>query len=335
MVWINRASLTHRVNRTGPIVRISPYEVHISDPDYYNTLYSHRSPRDKYYYYLKPFDFPLSAFGTEDARLHRLRRGAMNPFFSRGKILQNEALIQRLVQKLCDKIKDLGSRGEIVPLSLGFTCLATDLITEFAMDRSYGHLDAADWHPHWGQTLKDASELGTVTRQITWILPILKSFPQSWAEKLNPGLAIFYTLSRRTEERIAEVQRARNLMEKEKQTSPGKYTLIDQVLDSKLVPDEKSPSRLAQEIRSAIGAGTETTSNALTVITYHLLSNPDKLARLRNELQLHCGLDEHTEICKLEQLPYLVSCIHWSANIGGVLLTAVACQSSCVLEGLR
>lgn len=232
----------------------------------------------------------------------------MNPFFSRGKILQSEALVQRLVQKLCDRIEEFGRLGQPAPLSLGFTCLATDMISEFAIDRSYGYLDAPDWHPHWGQTLKDASELGAITRQVTWILPILKSCPQAWAEKFNPGLGLFYTLSRRTEERIMEVQRARNLMEREnKGTSRGKYTLIDQVLDSKLVPDEKSSCRLVEEIRSAIGAGTETTSNALTVITYHLLSNPDKLARLRGELELNCDPEKQTELCKLEQLPYLVS----------------------------
>lgn len=272
-------------------------------------LYSHSNPRDKYYYYLKPFDFPLSAFGTESHRVHRLRRAATNPFFSRGKVLQQEGLIQQLVNKLCDRLEGLAIKGDIAPLSLGYTCLTTDLITSFVMDRNFGYLDSPDWHPCWGQTLKEASELTTVTRQVTWVLLMLRLFPQCWIETLNPGLTLFYTLARKCQERIGELLQERDTVAgSEKRFSHRKKTLFDQVWDSKLPPLEKKQARLAQEVRSAIGAGTETTSNALTVITYHLLSYPDKLQRLQLELRkLEPNPDADVGLCDLEKLPYLVS----------------------------
>ncbi|KAI1978936.1 hypothetical protein LOZ54_006196 [Ophidiomyces ophidiicola] len=294
----------------GPIVRISPYELHISDPEFYGTLYSHSSPRDKCAYYVKPFDFPQSSFGTIDARLHRLRRGAINPFFSRGKVLKQESLIQELVLKFCKRVENFGKPGAVIPLSLGFTCLITDLITSYVMGRSYHYIDQPDWHPHWGQTLRDASEFGMLARQVTWVLPILKSIPQVWAEALNPGLCLFFTLTRRTQDRISETQKERDSMEKGELRFEKKQTLIDQVLDSKLAAEEKSSERLAQEIRSAIGAGTETTSNALTVTMFHVFSNPETLRRLQRELQeLEPDLDAVTNLCDLEKLPYLSSCI--------------------------
>ncbi|EER29799.1 hypothetical protein CPC735_011170 [Coccidioides posadasii C735 delta SOWgp] len=227
----------------GPIIRISPYEVHIDDPEYYHTLYSHRCPRDKCDYHVKPFNLPKSSFGTESARVHRLRR----------------------------------------------------------VNRSYRYLEASDWHPHWGQTLKDASKLSVITKQVAWTLPIPKCFPQSWAKALNPGLALFFDLTQRTHRRILEVLKER---EQERGVSgPGRRkTLIDQLLDSKLPQEEKSMERLAAEIRSAIGAGTETTSNSMT---YHLLANPQKLQRLRDEL-LKLGPGREANLCELEQLPYLV-----------------------------
>ncbi|KAL1956602.1 hypothetical protein VTO42DRAFT_6949 [Malbranchea cinnamomea] len=305
----------------GPIVRISPCELHIADPDYYTELYSHRNPKDKNPYYLEPFAFPLSSFATCDHRLHRLRRGAMNPFFSRGRVLKHEALIQQLVQKMCKRIKEMLWMHGTVPLSLGYTCLTTDLINSFVMDRNYHYLDSSDWLPYWGQTLRDASELATVSRQVTWMLPILRSFPLSWAEKMNPGLALFFCLASRCRERINEIfeQRTKTAMECTDHSKPiaevRKHTLFDQVLDSKLPPEDKSEDRLEQEVRSAIGAGTETTSNALTVITFHLLSDPDKLRKLKEELrQLEPNPDAELKLCDLENLPYL---------------------SSVVLEGLR
>ncbi|KMU91869.1 CND5p [Coccidioides immitis H538.4] len=288
----------------GPIIRISPYEVHIDDPEYYHTLYSHRCPRDKCDYHVKPFNLPKSSFGTESARVHRLRRGAMNPFFSRGFVLKHESLVQDLVQKFCRRVEEFARDEEIVPLSLGFTCLTRRdhiICSEPVVSIFKKH---PDWHPHWGQTLKDASKLSVITKQVAWTLPIPKCFPQSWAKALNPGLALFFDLTQRTHRRILEVLKER---EQERGVSgPGRRkTLIDQLLDSKLPQEEKSMERLAAEIRSAIGAGTETTSNSMT---YHLLANPQKLQRLRDEL-LKLGPGREANLCELEQLPYLSSCI--------------------------
>ncbi|WEW62046.1 hypothetical protein PRK78_007546 [Emydomyces testavorans] len=290
----------------GPIIRIGPYELHINDPDYYNILYSHNPPRDKYHYYVKPFDFPLSSFGTENAQLHRRRRAAMNPFFSRGKVLRQEALLQELIQNFCNRIEDFRRSGKVAPLSLGFTCLSTDLITSFVIGRSYRYIESPDWHPYWGQTLRSASEFGVVLRQLTWTLPILKSIPRSWAVAVNPGLALFFNLAKRIEERIVEVQTERNSTTMEDATLEKGHTLFDQVLESKLPPHEKQPQRLAEEVRSVVGAGTETTSNALTVITFHLLSNPEKLSRLRDELwAVEPNSKAEIKLCDLEKLPYL------------------------------
>jgi cytochrome P450 len=58
------------------------------------------------------------------------------------------------------------------------------------------------------------------------------------------------------------------------------------MLDSKdMSSRDKSPARLALEVRSLVGAGTETTGNTLSVMTFYLLLNPDKARRLKEEIQ--------------------------------------------------
>ena len=114
---------------------------------------------------------------------------------------------------------------------------------------------------------------------------------------------------------------------------PTKPTLFHQVLDSKkLPPEDKTVGRLAEEVRSAIGAGTETTSNALTVTTFHLLENPEKLQRLRDELQ-NLEPDQNVEfkLTDLEQLPYLVSTAPYEMSHRA----NVCPKSSVIQEGLR
>ena len=51
----------------GPIIRINPYELHISDPDYYDELYASSAcgeKRDKWEWYTKQFGTPEAMFST-------------------------------------------------------------------------------------------------------------------------------------------------------------------------------------------------------------------------------------------------------------------------------
>jgi cytochrome P450 len=55
-------------------------------------------------------------------------------------------------------------------------------------------------------------------------------------------------------------------------------------------------------------AGFDTTGNTLSVTTYHLLSNPDKLERVRKEIEpLMLENDGKPTWPDLEKLPYLVN----------------------------
>lgn len=63
-----------------------------------------------------------------------------------------------------------------------------------------------------------------------------------------------------------------------------KNTIFNTLLDSNLPPYDISPNRLQQEAITVVGAGLETTMRALSVATYHLLSNPAMKRRLFDEL---------------------------------------------------
>lgn len=83
-------------------------------------------------------------------------------------------------------------------------------------------------------------------------------------------------------------------------------TVFGSLLESDLEAHEKQPQRLADEATAVVGAGTETTSWALAVITYHLLTKPELLAKLRKELNE--AIDDPLHLpawTTLEKLPYL------------------------------
>lgn len=65
----------------------------------------------------------------------------------------------------------------------------------------------------------------------------------------------------------------------------GRETIFGSLLSSDLEAHEKNGQRLAAEALAIVGAGTETTSWALSIMTFHLLDKPALLQKLQRELK--------------------------------------------------
>jgi cytochrome P450 len=118
---------------TGPITRISPYGLHIDDPDYYDELYSQHKPRNKYQFFVNQLGLYGSAFATVDHRLHRIRRAAVNPFFSKQAVARLEPMLNFMIEKFCRRIEEHRKLAKPMPIRRAYMCLATDIITLYAL----------------------------------------------------------------------------------------------------------------------------------------------------------------------------------------------------------
>lgn len=100
-------------------------------------------------------------------------------------------------------------------------------------------------------------------------------------------------------------------------SKPERNTIFHELRDSTLLPQqEKSLDRLADESNILIAAGSETTAGVLSVLCYHLLSNPSILAKLRIELDevMPTSID-NVSWKQLEQLPLLGAVINEGLRI--------------------
>lgn len=90
--------------------------------------------------------------------------------------------------------------------------------------------------------------------------------------------------------------------------------MLDGIVNSDAIPEsDKTTDRITQEARTLVGAGSETTGNTLETIAFHVLANPNKLRRLKEELA-HAvkgskGKDPLTRYNTLQRLPYLKAVI--------------------------
>ncbi len=89
----------------------------------------------------------------------------------------------------------------------------------------------------------------------------------------------------------------------------GHRTIFHEVINSPhLPPAEKETIRVIQEAGAMVGAGGESTTQALQTMAYCLVASPEKLARLRDELRplMSSANSPVPPLRQLEQLPYLV-----------------------------
>jgi cytochrome P450 len=115
----------------GPVIRINPGELHVNDPDFWDVLYTastNSNRRDKWSWQAKGVGIPASTFGTESHALHRHRRGALNPFFSRQNVMKLVPVVEERVKALVQRLKALGEQGEIVSLEYAFSAFTNGML---------------------------------------------------------------------------------------------------------------------------------------------------------------------------------------------------------------
>lgn len=108
-----------------------------------------------------------------------------------------------------------------------------------------------------------------------------------------------------------QVSRLKDKLAASNPTEEHRTVYHELLANSSLPPSELTVPRLVQEGMAVIGAGTMTTSQTFTLITFHIIDNPLVERKLRDELRE--ALPDSTmvpSIGDLENLPYLTAVIN-------------------------
>lgn len=77
---------------------------------------------------------------TVDHEVHRKRRGAMNPFFSKASIEAQTPILQDKVARMCARLDKLVGSDQILDLESIYLALTTDVLTQCSYGWSYDYL---------------------------------------------------------------------------------------------------------------------------------------------------------------------------------------------------
>ncbi|RFU78092.1 cytochrome p450 [Trichoderma arundinaceum] len=297
--FFKKSDELHR--KYGPIVRVNPHEVQVFDPEFIDILYTSNSQRrNKYKWTGRSILLPESLVATEPHDLHRKRRAALSPFFSKTSIRRLEEPIQETLAAILGRMKTASKSVEMMPMSLIYKAATSDIITKYAFGNSTEYVNREDYNVGFFEAVDANFGMAWPMTYIAWLGPLMNSIPPSIMGIVYPGLKSLWQMHHQWTKQIKEINAS-------KSHHDGQHsTIFHGIMSSNLPPSEKEPARLRQEAQLVILAGQDTTAYTLSAITYELLANPDKLAKLKEELVTALpDPDTVPTLAVVEKLPYL------------------------------
>jgi cytochrome P450 len=299
-------------HKYGPVVRITPDEVHIATiSDDYEKIYHVGSKYAKSPNFYNALCAPHSSVCTVSNEVYKIKRGAMNPIFSRQRVLDVESIVQDKVGKVILRLENSISNPRVgdesgVDLHHAFRAVSVDVISEFAFGSCYNFLDKDD----------TGANFFVMARGIGPALYAFQQLPslQRLALKIPPWLAPLLSrpLGHVTSMQTECIRQIENVKEK---MSQGEDTGRPTIFTSLLSDDDKPEGfevpttlELKDEAYSVLVAAADTTGNAMTVAAFNVIYNREIYDKLAEELQTRFpDATSQLPFVELERLPYLVS----------------------------
>ncbi|TGO46640.1 hypothetical protein BCON_0314g00120 [Botryotinia convoluta] len=208
----------------GPIIRISPYELHVIDPALFEKLYRQNERWHKYGWALDGFSAGGATICTADHDVHKARCLPLNAFFSNVQVANKQYLIRRGVQKFCDRISQFTGSQQTVYLGA-------------ATRPSLGILDKEDFDVGMTNVLQGSGHIWRITKHITWFGPTMKLIPLDWVMKVaDDGTKAFFRYLKETTYDTKELLAAIALSDPNDKTP---RTIVHEILDSSLPAKDK------------------------------------------------------------------------------------------------
>jgi cytochrome P450 len=312
----------------GPIVRITPDEVHLSDPDNYERIYHVGSRYSKDANFYGAFGNENSSFTTPANELHRKRRTGLNSFFSRRVVIDLEDIVQDKARLLCRAIDNAITTTKPMDLHHALRAVSIDVITEYAFGQSYGLLETADFGYDFFMLVQRLGPAAWIFRQVPWLKVVLRAMPKSIVRVVSAPMSNVINMQLVSDGSLLSAthftgkisyllchkhcnDRLRNI---EKEINAGtvnpntRATIFSALMTPDAQRDPAAVAHLEDEAYTVLTAAADTTGNAMTTICRYVFADRVIYDKLHNELK--AAFPRTNEIMSyqaLEKLPYLVS----------------------------
>ncbi|OJD15879.1 hypothetical protein AJ78_03897 [Emergomyces pasteurianus Ep9510] len=299
----------------GPVVRISPDEIHLCDPENYDKINYVGTPYFKSPVFYGGFGTDKATFTTPSNEIHRVKRAALNPFFSPKRVLELEGIVQSKARKLEERMKSQLQTSGSIDLHNGFRAISVDVITDYAFDNCYNLLEQEDFGVPFFNMIRDTGTGIWFFQQFPSLQPIAFAIPFWLAKIVSESLTMMMKMHQSCRRQILRVKAAVDAAE-EPRTS--RVTIFHQLLKPDSVKEYTVPTveQLVHEAYIVVAAAADTTGNAMTIALYNSVLKPEIYTKLTAEMKgAFPDPDAELDLSTLEKLPYLNAVIKESLRL--------------------
>ena len=265
----------------GPIIRISPHELHVIDHSFFEKVYCQEGRWDKYAWAVDAFGGEGAFIVTPHHDLHKARRQPMNAFFSKAKVASKQHIIQEQVSKLSTRLSEVMNPEKPVNVGAAISAFMADTSTSFIIAKSYNHLGQEDFDIGIMNAVQANGGVWRITKHVRWYGPLMKSIPIDWVMKVvDDDMKAFFRYFKQS---LLDTKDMLAIASAPDSDDKGPRTIVNEIVESDLPDKEKTLDRVKQDVATVTASGFETTAGAFKLITYHVYSNKDILSRLRAE----------------------------------------------------
>ncbi|KAL2864115.1 cytochrome P450 [Aspergillus lucknowensis] len=293
----------------GPLVRIAPDEVSVSDPAAVKIIYGIKSGFTKTDFY-PPFASGISPhgdhFAQQDEAKHSARRKLVNNIYSMSSVLESEQYIDTCTEVFLSKMAKFAEKGQVVDLGEWIQWYTFDVVGELFFGQQFGFM--RDEHDFGNYILSLDTMMPTTT--LLCVLPVFLRYFQVFLGLLFPSI-------RKAVEGFNEIRRAGKFwvdhrLQQMADRKVNRSDLLDKLFKVRQNKSDFDIPEIQNESVVAIFAGSDTTAIAIRSILYYLMKTPDAYAKLMEEINKADSdgrlSKPHVKYNEAIKLPYLVAC---------------------------
>ncbi|TVY28882.1 Cytochrome P450 monooxygenase [Lachnellula hyalina] len=238
----------------GPIIRITPREVSVSDLAFLDTIYAPgaHSKRNKDLEKVKALGINTSTGGAIEHDLHRKRRDSLNPFFSTKSVMKLAPQIQAKTAQLEDIFATSLAQDKIVNLSDFYFAFASDVVSQYCFSRNQNILA----RPQQAAVMR--KNVVTVLRGVkfnlhfAWVRSLIRMLPASLSGRWVPqGIKDMLKFRMQIRREIQQI-----LEKKDTDTHEFPHSIFYELRESPALPaSEKTVQRFEDEATLLVMAG--------------------------------------------------------------------------------
>ncbi|KAG4425991.1 hypothetical protein IFR04_000935 [Cadophora malorum] len=298
----------------GYLVRIAPNEVSCSDPEAIRIIYSTKKVFNKSDWY-NPWTPPNMAyaghFPTRDEKEHAERRRIVNNVYSMSSILESEGVIDSCTDEWCETVSKLAKQKSIVDLRFLINMYIHEVLRGLLYSGTWNFANNRMEDGGWIEKISPALALFTVEGTLpSYLMPFCMIFSILFIPTIRRTMKFFGHLS------LASAEAVSRRKEQVDRNEDGKPDMVRRLFEIKADKGEKynfKHEHVEAETQSALMAGIDTTSIAITSILYHLMQNQNAYRRLTAEIDeavKNGTVSIPISYADSLKLPYLKACIN-------------------------